>query len=56
MTIGTEVISDEFPGAVGVVMVRRETPDGVVCQVLWTSDSGGEFMWWSNQDTLEALG
>lgn len=39
MSIGTEVISDEFPGATGVVMVRRDTEDGVVCQVLWTSDA-----------------
>ena len=56
MSIGTEVMSDEVPGATGVVMVRRDTEDGVICQVLWTSDSGGEFMWWSNVDTLHSLG
>ena len=51
MTIGTEVESDEFPGATGVVV----DIEVAVVQVLWLTETGSEFLWWSHQDALTLL-
>jgi hypothetical protein len=52
VTIGDRVISDYFPGAVGVISRRLDSNDGVTLLVSWTLADGATVLEWHEPDEL----
>jgi len=52
MIVGTEVTSDDCPGATGIVTIRQDTDSEVLMLVSWVTATGQTCLTWHRESAL----